>query len=416
MHILFLTQLLPYPLDAGAKVRQYYVLRYLAARHQVTLVCFGRDSDSADAVSYLRGFCREVHVVPMQRSRVAEATSLGRSLLTGQPYTILRDAKALMYRQLDALLREESFDAIHADQLAMAQYALYAQAQRARTGRSAPPKMVMDAHNAYYLIPQRMAAVSKQPAMRLLLRREAQVMARYERNTYQRFDHVLTVTKQDLDAIHQLGHYSRNAPQFEVIPICVDASTPPVPRQPDAHGLLMLGGLHWPPNADAARWFAHDIWPHVSSQVRDAQLFIVGARPPDDIRQLADCFGVQRPEQAGGAPVVVSGYVPDAQPFLSASAVLIVALRSGGGMRVKIIEALQWGIPVVSTTIGCEGINLTPGRDALIEDDPQKFAAAVLSVLQDPELARRLSEQGRALVRQQYDWQKVYAAFDAIYH
>ncbi|HZY44363.1 MAG TPA: glycosyltransferase [Anaerolineae bacterium] len=105
----------------------------------------------------------------------------------------------------------------------------------------------------------------------------------------------------------------------------------------------------------------------------------------------------------------------DVQPFIEASAALIVALRSGGGMRVKIVEALQWGLPIISTTIGCEGIDVTDQQDILIADEPAAFAGAVITMLTDNDLAQRLADQGRQLVARRYNWRKVYSLLDAIY-
>ncbi|MCL5996875.1 MAG: glycosyltransferase family 4 protein [Chloroflexi bacterium] len=415
MHILFLTQVLPYPLDAGPKVRAYYMLKYLAASHQVTLVSFVRDSDHPEAIAHLRELCVQVHTVPMQRARSAEIVALGRSLISSQPYTILRDARGEMCQQIDEVIAARPFDAIHSDQLSMAQYAQWAVQALIKRWPQAHPILVLDAHNAYYLIPQRMADISNNPALKLFLKREAHLIARYEADVYRRFDHVLTVTPEDLASIQKIGSFKGWRPRFTTVPICVDASVPRLPRQAGARGLLMLGGLHWPPNADAVRWFAHDIWPLVRAQVPDAQLFVVGARPPDDIRSLGDFQGIQQPERAGGAPVVVTGYVKDPLPFLKASAVLVVALRSGGGMRVKIVDALQWGLPVVSTSIGCEGICVTPGQDALIADDTSAFARALASVLQDPSLAEQLAGNGRQLLVRHYDWRRAYTVLEEIY-
>ena len=123
MHILFLTQILPYPLDSGAKVRASFVLRYLAARHRVTLVSFSRASDPPAALAHLRTVCHAVHTVPMTRSLAGEARSLARSLVSGQPYTLLRDERRAMHQLLQQLVQAEPFDAIHADQLVMADYA-----------------------------------------------------------------------------------------------------------------------------------------------------------------------------------------------------------------------------------------------------------------------------------------------------
>lgn len=415
MRILFLTQVLPYPLDSGAKVRAYHVLQYLTSRHQVTLVSFSRDSDSAAAIDHLRELCHAVHLVPLKRSRLNEVLDIVRSLVAAQPFTILRDRRRAMHQLLIHLVTDQYFDMIHADQLTMAQYALLADSVILDRSPSARPKLVLDAHNAYYLIPQRMASVSRSFFLKKFLQREARLLAQYEAETYRCFDEVLTVTENDQTSIQQLSPFDSAQPRFTTMPICVDADQPFVQRRSNPHGLLMLGGLHWPPNADAVRWFAHEVLPVIKQQIPDVQLFIVGARPPQNILALADVAHLHQPDRASGASIVVTGYVTDVQPFIEASAALIVALRSGGGMRVKIVEALQWGLPIISTTIGCEGIDVTDQQDILIADEPAAFAGAVITMLTDNDLAQRLADQGRQLVARRYNWRKVYSLLDAIY-
>ena len=412
MRILYLAQIVPYPLDSGARVRQYHMLQYLARRHEVTLVCFSRPSDRLASIEHLRTLCRDVHTAPMSRGPASEAVGMARSLITSQPFNIVRDDRRAMKLLLSELVQRQAFDVIHADQLSMAQYGLWA---RRQTPVTRTVKMTLDAHNAYYLIPQRMADVARNPLMKLFLRREASLTAQYESRVYRQFDDVLTVTDEDLASIRRLPGLNGRAPRFTTVPICVDASSPPVARRPGARGLLMLGGLHWPPNADATRWFAAEIWPLVRAQAPDARLFIVGARPSDDIRALGDYVGIRHPDQAGDSPIVVTGYVDDAMPFLEESAMLLVALRSGGGMRVKIVEALQWGLPIVTTRIGCEGIAVSDGYDALIADDARTFAQSAIRLLRDRTFADRLSANGRQLVVQKYDWRSAYTALDAIY-
>ncbi len=410
MRILFLTQILPFPLDSGAKVRAYYTLRWLAPRHAVTLVSFTRPTDSPAALAHLRTFCfcQEIITLPLSRNPLAEVISLAGSLLSRQPYTILRDQRRAMHRQLQALVQRERFDAIYADQLAMAPYALHAAQSAPR-----PPLLVLDAHNAYYLIPQRLAPAAPHLPLRLFLQREARLIARYEAGAYPRFHHLLTVAPADRAAIETLLPPTP-PPHIHTMPICVAADAPPLARHPAPNALLLLGGLHWPPNADGARWFLRHVWPLIRQQAPAARLFIVGARPPADIQAAATDPIPTHPDQAPPASVTVAGYAHDLRPFLEAAAALIVPLRSGGGMRVKIIEAMQWGLPIVSTTIGCEGIEALPDHDILIADDPPALAQAALRLLQDPTLGRQLAANARRLLAARYDWQRTYTLLDTI--
>lgn len=396
MRILFLTQVLPYPLDSGPKVRAYFILRHLAQKHDVTLLSFTRPTDSAESIAHLRGFCADLKTVPVNRTSSAEGFSLIRSLITNQSHIVIRDDQPAMRAAVRALSADYSFDAVHADQLAMAAYALGIDRTRARL-------RVIDAHNAYYLIPRRMAEVDTSPLWRLYHRREAELLVQHEARVYAQFDRILTVTNDDRACLEALmGPTARD--KFSTLPICVDATVPLVARAENPRALLLLGGLHWQPNADAARWFATEVFPRVRARIPNARLLIVGARPPADLQALDGVDGVS-----------VTGYVADTLPHIAASAALVAPLRSGGGMRVKIVEAMQWGLPVIATPIGAEGITLVPGRDALIADTVEGLADAAVRVLTDPETARSLSAHGRALVAARYDWRKVYAALDEVY-
>ncbi len=397
MRILFLSQIIPHPLDAGPKVRSYYVLRHLAAAgHEVTLLAFSRESDSASSIDHLRQHCVAIDTVPIQRSRVRDVWHFGRSLLSGRPFLITRDDEAAMFHRARTLAQSSQFDAIHADQLWMASYALAAHDAAAEPR----PKLVLDQHNAMYLIPQRLAESATDPIQRRLLRREASLMRRYELATCRRFESIVWVTSEDQRAVTSGRPI---ASQELVIPICVDPQgTPVIERVAHPHRITFLGGLHWPPNAAGIAWFIREVWPQVRATCPDAVLTIIGKSPPDELD--------------GRAPgIEVTGYVDDPTPFLMETAVFIVPLHAGGGMRVKILDAWTWGLPVISTTIGAEGIECRDGEDMIIADTAASFAADVHRVMTDSSLAGRVAEAGRATAESSYDWASIYPAWNAIY-
>ena len=196
MRILYLSQLVPYPADAGPKVRSLHVIEYLAtAGHEVTLVAFSRPTDTEAAISYLKNICDSVHTVPMHRSRVKDAGFFVKSLLNGEPFLMARDYVPEMHQLLKSLLIQSTFDAVHADQLWMAPYAL-------EVKRLAPNiKLVLDQHNAVYLVPERMAGNSSNPLKKWVLGMEGRKLARYEVETCTKFDDVVWVTDDDRKAL-----------------------------------------------------------------------------------------------------------------------------------------------------------------------------------------------------------------------
>ena len=194
MRILFVTQVLPLPLDAGPKVRAYYVLRYLAeAGHDVHLVSFVRPGDSAEHIEALRRLCGSIETVPIVRSRLRDVRDGVRSLWTRTPFLVLRDDLPAMRGAIRRLAGARSFDAIHADQLWMAPYGMH--------GGSPIGLSVLDQHNAVFQVPRRMAEHHRNPAVRALLHGESARLEAYEREACRRFDRVVWVTDEDRRAV-----------------------------------------------------------------------------------------------------------------------------------------------------------------------------------------------------------------------
>jgi glycosyltransferase involved in cell wall biosynthesis len=279
------------------------------------------------------------------------------------------------------------------------------------------PKIIFDAHNAVWTIVERMRQnapwILKLPATV-----EARRIKRYEGNVVKNFDYVLAVTEPDrkalLEALEVKEETTRDSSDpnsqikpISVIPIAVDTQQlQPAHRQPDSYNIVTLGTLHYPPNADGIRWFMQEVFPKVCQEVPQARLTIIGKNPPADFLQYA-----AQHSQA----IKVTGYVQDLAPYVDQAAVMVVAVRAGGGMRVRILEAFARAMPVVTTTVGLEGIQAQPGEEVLVADTPKAFANEVIRLLKDPALQARLAENGRRLAETCYDWQVVLTKMDEVY-
>jgi glycosyltransferase involved in cell wall biosynthesis len=278
----------------------------------------------------------------------------------------------------------------------MAQYALLAQES------SPQAKLILDQHNAVYLIPQRMAGEETNFLKQKFLAGESRRLAAYELEMWRRFDQVVWVTAEDRQAVAKLSGPNTNghAPST-IIPICADpGQVAPIETRPEAQRITFIGGLHWPPNAQGVLWFAQEIFPRIRAKLPQAVLTVIGKNPP---------LGLT------GEGVETTGYVVDPTSYLAETAVFIVPLLAGGGMRVKILDAWSWGLPMVSTTIGAEGIEVTPGKDILIADEPEAFAQAVIQVFQNLHLAQQLKQNGRATLLEKYNWQVRYNDWNQVY-
>ncbi|NWG16306.1 MAG: glycosyltransferase [Chloroflexi bacterium] len=393
MRVLLLTQVLPYPPDSGPKVKTYYVLKYLAQQHDVTLVSFVRDSDKPEYIRHLESLCERVVTVPMSRSPVRDLGFLFKSLTGGQPWMMLRDERPEMRAALRDLAATTHFDVVHADQLNMGQYALPFTGSR----------KVLDLHNALWVLYKRLAeTLPPTKPMKYILLRDWRLLRRYEGALCRAFDAVTAVSQEDRAALIEAG--ARD--DIAVIPIAIDTDEQAfIQRQPSGPHIVHIGTMYWPPNIDGITWFLDEIYPRIKQQVPDVRCTLIGARPPASI--------VERSQR--DPSLTVTGYVEDPLPYLRDSSMMIVPLRAGGGMRVKILNALSQGIPMVSTTVGCEGIAVENDRDILIADAPQPFAAACVRLLADADLNARITRAGRQTAEQQYDYRQACRPLDAIY-
>ena len=223
------------------------------------------------------------------------------------------------------------------------------------------------------------------------------------------FDVILTVTLEDREhLLALLPDEERQAvdTKFAVIPICVDPAqvAPVVHEQGKTPTVLHLGTMFWPPNIQGVLWFAREVLPLVHRQEPDVRFVVVGKDPPESVRALATDSRIE-----------VTGYVDDLNPYLSTADAFVVPLHAGSGMRVKILDAWKWGLPVVSTPMGAEGIEVKAGANILLASDARAFADATLRLLRDASLNNRLRTQGRAWVEARYSWRAAYRQVDQVY-
>jgi glycosyltransferase involved in cell wall biosynthesis len=343
------------------------------------------------------------------------------SLAARQPFVIRRDFELRMANEVDKILGSDKIDAIHCDQLWMAQYALRIPRGQERRKRFFT---VLDEHNACFQIFQRLARGETNLIKRMILEREWRVLKDYEKDCLKRFDLVVTVTEEDRKTLESLGEQKISGRAGQVIPICVETQpgdstenlsrveyTEPVHSLEISNDTTMsyqvihLGTMFWLPNIEGVMWFSQHVWPQVLKKIPHAKFTIIGKNPPLKIQNLAN----------ENSSIHVTGFVRELQPFLDDAVGMVVPLKSGSGMRVKILDAWRWGVPVISTSIGAEGIKIEDGKNILIADSAQEFAKAVIRLMEEPGLRLALRQNGRRWIEDLYDWRKGYELWDTIY-
>lgn len=380
-----------WPPTTGGRVRSLQILSQLSRRHDVTLVTTSGADDDAEGLRRALAGCRQVisipHLVP-KRSSVTFAASVARSWLSRYPVDLWKWRVRAVQEQVQALLARGDVD------LAIADF-LFA-ASNVPTG-SVP--VVLFEHNVEHLIWQRLAHIESRVWRRPFLEIEWRKLRRAEAAACTAADLTIAVSPDDRARLLAIAPTAAIAS----IPTGVDTGYFAPIGGPEIPGRLVFSGsMDWHPNEDAVLWFADTILPRIRRRVPHATLTIVGRNPGVRVRDLAHREGI-----------AVTGTVDDVRPHIDAAEVFVVPLRAGSGTRLKIFEALAMAKPVVSTTVGAEGLSLDPGREVVLADTSELFADAVCGLLADPARRRALGETGRVLVDTHYSWAQVARTFEA---
>lgn len=379
-NVLVITSELPWPLNTGGHLRTYHLLKSLAAECDVRLVTAVESADDPGIAVLEEAGLKVRAAVTGERNQAGEAWRALRKLVRGEPYVMFHRHNR---RAIDSAIRqelaEETPDLVYLDHLDPLVYRpLFAES-----------RMVADLHNVYSKLAARVADERVWPVS-LYLRHEAKLLRDMERRVAAEADTLMVVSDEERGEFQSLG-----GRRVRLVPNGVDCSLYrhlPVGRDHQQPVLLYLGALSWQPNAKAAEFLARDVMPHVLRKHPHARLQIVGRNPGPDVEQLKRLPGVE-----------LHANVPDVGVYLEQSTLLAVPLDSGGGTRLKILEAFAAGLPVVSTPIGCEGIDCVSGQHLWVAER-DRFAEAILDNLEAPALAHEYAERGRQLAEEKYDW------------
>jgi sugar transferase (PEP-CTERM/EpsH1 system associated) len=392
VRILMLSPFAPYPPEDGGRQRIFEIARRLALRHDVRLLTLAGEHDAAH-VAALRACGISVTGIP---HRVSAAVRLARAVRDGSSVYAARYRSPGLARSVRYELATGRWDVVQCEFAYMAQYRPGSQEHGLA--------WVLDQHNVEHRLNAALMATAQGPrgrAYRLYARREHAKRRQEEIAACGRVDAVLAVSEHDAEVLRGLAPCSR----VEVVPNGVDLErVRPAALAERAPGAVFVGKMDYRPNVDGVRWFCRLVLPRVRERLRGFSFTIVGADPVPSVRALERLDGV-----------TVTGRVADPLPYLRKSTAAVVPLRAGSGTRLKILEALAAGCPVVSTTIGAEGLAVRDGTHLLLADDPEAFAGGVLSLALSEPLRRSLADAGRRLVESRYGWDSAVASLEDVY-
>jgi glycosyltransferase involved in cell wall biosynthesis len=388
MRILFLTGQVPYPPQAGGALRTYGLLDGLhRAGHTLDLLTFCEPGQAEPSTTPLANLCQQIHAVPTPTRSIK--TRLRDLLFSNQADMARRFYSPEYSSALSTLLAQNDYDLVHIESLEMAAYLPIIRSQSGI-------HIIYDSFNAEFDLQRLIFNIDRHDPARLpgaiysLI--QWRRLTRFERYVCQQVDRVIAVSEPDAKAFRKLAPNAA----VDVVPngIYVDEYTQPSSQlELGSAALLFTGTMNYRPNVDAVLWFADNVLSEIRKAVPDVRLFIVGNKPHErlnSIRQRTD--------------IEVTGYVQDVLPFLHSASVYVAPLRMGSGTRLKLLQAMAAGCPIVSTHVGAQGLDVTSGREMILADDAISFAQATITLLRDSKLRQGLASAAHQLVCERYDW------------
>lgn len=381
--LLFISQTLPFPPDGGVNIRTYNVLRLLAEEYAVDLVCFYRRRVARDVAASVRALCkvvRSVEVFPIEQehNRLRLLADHARSILSGRAYTHFAYDNALAKAHTERLLRSVDYSLVHLDSLDLSTFVDLVR----------PRPTIVVHHNVESALLRRRADREHSSLAATYIRHQARLTEREEQRLTPMV--ALNVLCSSPDA-ELLKHITGGGARTSVVPNGVDVDFFR-PGGPSSHGIVSVGGTTWFPNRDAIEYFATDILPDVKERFGQVACTWVGRATESERARFAS-MGVS-----------LTGYVDDIRPVVQQAACFVAPLRVGGGTRLKILDAWALGKAVVSTSIGCEGLDAIDGENILVRDNPAEMAQAITDVLRDSVLRERLERGARETAERTYAW------------
>ena len=392
MDIVWLKTELLHPVDKGGKIRSYNMLKSLKRNCHITYVTLDDGTPDNNARELSSEYCHELVCIPHRRREKFTTgfyVELMLNLASGLPYAVKKYESGAMRDEVATLVASGRFDVLVCDFLAPA--------VNVPTGLNCAS--ILFQHNVEAMIWKRHYEVQTNAARKAYLFHQWQKMRAFEARMCPSFDCVIAVSGKDRELMRQ----EYGVETIYDVPTGVDTAyfRPSGQKKPRSHNLVFTGSMDWLPNEDAIRYFTEQIMPRIRQAVPDVTLTVVGRDPYPALVELSK----------RDPSVVVTGRVNDVRPFIEEAAVYIVPLRIGGGTRLKIFEAMAMEKPIVSTSIGAEGLPVNDGEDILLADTPESFADAVVRLLDQESFAAEVGERAAANVRAKFGWDTVAESF-----
>lgn len=386
--ILFISTQLPFPPKSGGTIKSWNYLSHLASKYTIGLACLLKEDDRDHLATFKTKLSfKDLLCEPLDVPR--NLLSLVSSYLFSYSLNLYRNRSASFKRKINAIAAE--YEVIIIDHYEMAQY----------VPRAYPGKIVIHTHNAEYALWKRMGELSSNPLIKLALKIEAFRVKRYEKKCFEKAD-LVYATPSDIEAFKTAGIQYDN---FEITYHLGNThllSLPKIEFKKTEKSLVFMGTLSWEPNIDGLIWFIQNVYPKILADHHEVNLYVLGKQTDDRLAIVVKKY----------PSIKLCGFIEDINQYLEKSRVFIAPLRFGSGMKVKVLEGMYRGLPVVTTSIGAEGLEVNSNTHLLISDDAEAFAQQCIRLLEDKKLWERLRDSSREIAAKKYTWEPLFKSMD----
>uniref|UniRef100_A0A7C4XG31 TIGR03087 family PEP-CTERM/XrtA system glycosyltransferase n=1 Tax=candidate division WOR-3 bacterium TaxID=2052148 RepID=A0A7C4XG31_UNCW3 len=386
MKILLLTSRFPFPPIGGDKLRFFNILKYLGKNHETSILCFTDRKVMPDMVSHYKSYFNEIDVVYLPK--VFSYVNCIFGLLKGQPLQISYYKSKKMERLVKEKLSQNKFDMVFVHLIRMAEYV-----------KNYPIYKILDMTDAQSLNYIRAMAYTT-GKWSIIHRFEKDLVRNYEQHIWRYFNKTYVVSPVDREYLKTLNKDIN----VEVLANGVDIEKYQFRLNNHRNSqICFIGNMRTFPNTDAVVWFSKEIFPLIKEEIPDTKFFIIGAEPSRRVRELSKM-----------TDVIVTGEIKEINQYVWDSAVSVAPIRVGAGIQNKILESMALGTPVVTTSIGLEGIEAKPGKHLLVADTPEEFARKVVQLIKDRDLRMQISQKARSLIEEKYTWENTLRALNIL--
>ena len=383
-NILFLTTRFPYPPDDGGKIDTLTNIKILSRNYGVFLFYIGNKDEKEKELekhTNLQGLYN--YTKDTKNNLIGIFINLFRKV----PYTISKYHDYNIYKKIEGIIKEKNIDIVFIDHLHMAFYGKLIKEKFNRI------KLILREQNAEYIFWKRIFKEEKNIIKKFIFWGQSLKILNYEREITNIFDKCFMISPIDQLNLLKINLNTKTVAISTAMNIKKYQLSQIVNTVP--HSMIYVGNFSWLPNLQGLLWFLREVWPEIIEEFSDAKIFVVGKNPSDEIIRFK------------GENVIVTGYVNNVKPWIEKAEIFLVPLFSGGGIRIKILEAMAMGKPTVSTSIGAEGIGVSDMKNIIISDNKENFVKSIKLLFNNKKIRDNLSKNSRKLIKEKYSFEVI---------